>query len=60
MTFSIFGYLSLLKGLILLRFPTLGHTKYKRFYSTVTASVVLGIIVVLFAAFLAWIALMKI
>ncbi len=60
MTFSIFGYLSLLKGLILLRFPTCGHAKYKRFYSTVTASVILGIIVVLFAAFLTWIALIKI
>ncbi len=60
MTFSIFGYISLLKWLVLLRFPTRGQTKYKWFYSTATASVVLGIIVILFAAFLTWIALMKI
>lgn len=60
MTFSIFGYISLLKGLILLRFPTYGHNKYKWFYSTTTSCMFLGGIVVLFAVFLSWIALMKI
>ena len=60
MTFSIFGYISLLKWLVLLRFPTWGQTKYKWFFSSATGLLLWGILVILFAAFLTWIALMKI
>lgn len=60
MTFSIFGYISLLKWLVLLRFPTWGQTKYKWFFSSTTGLLLWGILVILFAAFLTWIALMKI
>ncbi len=59
MTFSIFGYISLLKWLVLLRFPTRGQTKYKMFLSTATGLLLWGVIVILFAAFLTWIALVK-
>ncbi len=60
MTFSIFGYISLVKWLILLRFPIWGQKKYKMFYKNPSWTILLGIICVLFAAFLTWIALMKI
>lgn len=58
MTFSIFGYISLLKWLVLLRFPAWGKTKYKWFFSSSVGLVFWGIFVLLFAVFLAWIALM--
>lgn len=60
MTFSIFGYLSLIKGLVLLRFPARGYAKYKRFYKTSTGLLVTGLVVALFAFFVARIALIKI
>ncbi len=53
MIFSIFGWLSLLKWLFLLRFPLWGHAKYKLLYSTVTWSVIIGICIVLFSVFMA-------
>lgn len=52
MVFSIFGRLSLLKGLVLLRFPNVAYAKYKRFYSTTPGAMVMWVLMVIFAAFL--------
>lgn len=60
MLFSIFGYLSLIKWLFLLRFPTWAYTKYKKFYAKPIGSMIIWIFVLLFAAFTVWVALMKI
>ena len=60
MFFSIFGYASLLKGAVLMRRPSWANTKYKRYYSTKMGSMLMGIICIVFAAFMTWIALAKI
>lgn len=60
MFFSIFGYASLLKWLVLMWWPSRTGIKYKRYYSSNMWSILMGILCVLFAAFLVWIALMKI
>jgi len=52
MVFSLFGWLSLLKGVFLLRFPEWGHTKYKRFYSGLMWSIFIGIFTLIFSLFL--------
>ena len=51
MFFSLFGWLSLLKWLLLLRFPNWGYSKYKWFYATTTGSIVMWIAVILFSIF---------
>lgn len=58
--FSLFGYLSLLKWLVLLRFPNYGYKKYKRFYSKPIGSITMWIFVVLFSLFILRIAYYKI
>lgn len=60
MFFSLFGYLSLLKWLVLLRFPNYGYKKYKRFYSKPMGSVIIWIFVVLFSLFMLRVACYKI
>ncbi len=60
MFFSIFGYASLLKWIVLMRWPSWANIKYKRYYSSTLGSILMGSICVLFAAFMAWIALVKI
>ncbi|MFA6256370.1 MAG: hypothetical protein WC606_04255 [Candidatus Absconditabacterales bacterium] len=60
MFFSIFGWLSLLKGLVLLRFPSYGHTKYKWFYVKPVGSIVMGVIILLFSLFTIRVACYKI
>lgn len=60
MFFSIFGYASLLKWIVLMRWPSWANTKYKRWYSSKLWSILIGIVCVLFAAFMTLIALVKI
>lgn len=51
MFFSFFWWLSLLKGLVLLRFPGYGYTKYKWFYAKPVGSIVMWLLICLFALF---------
>ncbi len=60
MIFPIFGYIELLKWLTTFRFPSWGRTKYKWFFSKPVQSFIMGILVILVAVFIAWVALMKI
>jgi len=60
MFFSIFGYISLIKWAVLMRFPTMGYKKYTWFYSTSTWSLVTSLLILLFSLFTIWVALMKI
>lgn len=60
MFFSIFGYVSLIKWVVLLRFPNYGYNKYKWLYSGRVWSLITGLVVLLFALFLIRIALYKI
>jgi len=58
--FSIFGYTSLIKWAILMRFPHMGYNKYKWFYSTPTGSLVTSLLIIAFSLFTLWVAVMKI
>lgn len=60
MFFSIFGYLSLLKWLVFLRFPTWGYKKYTWFYRTRMGCTLIWIGILLFSLFTIRVALMKI
>jgi hypothetical protein len=60
MFFSIFGYTSLIKWALLMRFPTIGYKKYKWFYSTSTGSLVMWLLVLVFSLFTLWVACYKI
>lgn len=60
MFFSIFGYASLLKGAVLMRWPSRANTKYKRRYSSKMWSMLIGIICIFFALFMTRIALAKV
>lgn len=60
MLFSIFGYLSLIKWVFLLRFPSWAHAKYKKFYANPIASRIIGIVILLFSLLLTRVALAKI
>lgn len=60
MFFSIFGYTSLIKWMVLMRFPNWGYNKYKWFYSTPTGSLVTSLLIVAFSLFTIRVALMKI
>jgi len=60
MFFSIFGYVSLLKWAVLIRFPNIWYKKYKWFYSTSTGSLVTSLLIILFSLFTVRVALMKI
>ena len=60
MFFSIFGYVSLIKWAVLMRFPHIGYNKYKWFYSTPTGSLVTSFLVIAFSLFTIRVALMKI
>lgn len=59
MFFSIFGYLSLIKWLVLLRLPTYGYNKYKWFFSTSIGSTITWIFVIFFSLFIIRVALYK-
>ncbi|PJA47867.1 MAG: hypothetical protein CO170_04615 [candidate division SR1 bacterium CG_4_9_14_3_um_filter_40_9] len=58
--FSLFGYLSLLKGIRLIWNPAYANTKFKRMYNTEGKMILRGAIILICAALLAWIALTKI
>lgn len=60
MFFSIFGYISLIKWLVLLRFPMYGYNKYKWFYSTTLGSLIIWLLVLLFSLFTIRVACYKI
>ena len=60
MFFSIFGYISLIKWAVLMRFPHMGYNKYKWFYSTPTGSLVTSLLIIAFSLFTLWVAVMKI
>jgi hypothetical protein len=60
MFFSLFGYISLIKWLVLLRFPMYGYNKYTWFYSTRLGSFLSWLFVLLFSAFTLRVALYKI
>jgi hypothetical protein len=60
MFFSIFGYVSLIKWTVLMRFPHVGYSKYKWFYSTSTWSLLASLLIVLFSLFTLRVALIKI
>ena len=51
MFFSIFGYASLIKWAVLMRFPHRGYNKYKWFYSTPTGSLICWLLILLFSLF---------
>lgn len=57
--FSIFGWLSLLKWLFLLRFPMRGQAKYKFFYAKPVWSLCMWAIILLFSLFMLWVAYYK-
>ena len=60
MFFSIFGYVSLLKWTLLMRFPRMEYNKYTWFYSTSTGSLVTSLLIILFSLFTLRVAVMKI
>ena len=60
MFFSIFGYLSLIKWAILMRFPHMGYDKYTWFYSTSTGSLVTSLLIFAFSLFTVRVACYKI
>jgi len=60
MFFSIFGYLSLIKWAVLMRFPSYGYNKYKWFYSTPMGSLVTSLLIILFSLFTIRVACVKI
>ncbi|MCX6824732.1 MAG: hypothetical protein NTY80_00770 [candidate division SR1 bacterium] len=60
MFFSIFGYSSLIKGLVLLRFPNYAYGKYRWFYSSSMGSFLTGLLVLAISLFTIRVALMKI
>jgi len=60
MFFSLFGYISLLKWVVLMRYPHWGYKKYKWFYSTPTGSFICWLLIFLFSLFTIRVALMKV
>lgn len=59
MFFSIFWYVSLLKGTVFMRWPSWLKTKYTWFFSKKLWSIFMGVVCVIFSALIAWVALMK-
>ena len=60
MFFSIFGYVSLIKWALLMRFPRMGYNKYTWFYSTSTGSLITSLLIILFSLFTLRVAVIKI
>ncbi len=60
MFFSIFGYSSLIKWLVLLRFPNYAYGKYRWFYSSSMGSFLTWLLVLAISLFTIRVALMKI
>ena len=59
MIISIIGWLSLIKSVVLLWFPGFAIKQSKVFYGTKTMTMIMGIICILFAAFVVWVGMAK-
>jgi hypothetical protein len=58
--FSLFGYVCLIKGAVLILFPSYGQKKYKLVYNTNAKAITIGIAILVVCALFVWIALTKI
>ena len=59
MLISILGWIMLIKSVVLLRFPGLAHWKFKTFFGTKMMTIIMGIICILFSAFLVRVGIAK-
>ena len=59
MVVSILGWLMLIKSVVGLWFPGYLQWKFKTFFKSATWTVVMGALMIIIAAFLVWVGLMK-
>lgn len=59
MIISILGRLMLIKSVVGLRFPGLLQKKFSRLYAKTSGTIIMGVISIVFAAFIVWVGLTK-